>query len=146
MRKHRTTVEPLSKTLRDSLLYMVDKLGSHNAATIELSIGAGTLSHALKDGAGRTLRGRLERGYARWKEQWDRLAVQTAEPAAAAGPAALPVESPTPAIPPIFAALQAASDNGKKLNTLAWDMVRIEKKLDALLIGFGLDPKAVEEA
>ncbi|KKK93097.1 hypothetical protein LCGC14_2696270, partial [marine sediment metagenome] len=65
-KKKKTTVEPLSPTLRENLLEMVAQVGTHAKVGEILHIGAGTLSNAIKNGAGRNLRQRLERNHASW--------------------------------------------------------------------------------
>ncbi|KKM86852.1 hypothetical protein LCGC14_1274780 [marine sediment metagenome] len=124
-----STVEPLSQTLREQMLEMVDVLGSHTAVSTVLEIGSGTLSTALIQGAGRSLRGRLERGYVRWKGK------------VPSAPTSKEVSSGARAAFPGF---QTAADNAKRLMALAHALDRVERKLDAVITGLGGDPSEIK--
>lgn len=129
-----STVEPLSDRLRESMNEMVDTLGSHLQASAVLEIGAGTLSTALKHGAGRNLRGRLERGYVRWLKSMN-VSPPAQEPSTATG---------SRVAVPSFPGFQGAADNAERLKALAHALDRVERKLDAILIGLGGDPAEIK--
>jgi len=46
----------------------------------------------------------------------------------------------SPAVPPILAGFGVAAKNAARLDAFAAQFDRLERKFDALLVGFGLDP------
>ena len=69
----------------------------------------------------------MKSGYARWRGRTP--------------PNSVPKQA-VDGLPPIFQGFRTAAVNGKRLDNMASDLTRIEKKIDALLVGFGLDPSA----
>ena len=139
MTKQRSTTEPLNQSLAANLLDMISVVGSQAAASRILEVGAGTLSSALKNGAAKTLRARLEGGYHRWRNSMASTACGTDRVVQPTNNGTANAAAP-PTVPPIVEGFGVAAKNTVRLDALGGQLARLERKLDALLVGFGLEP------
>ena len=138
-KKRNSTIEPLSPTLRANLLDMVDRVGTYSRTSDILHIGQGSLSSAMKNGAGRNLRQRLERGHAAWARTHYGAESGTGRVVPPTNNGTANVAAP-PIVPPIVEGFGVAAKNTARLDALGGQLARLERKLDALLVGFGLEP------